>query len=133
MKAVAWCAPGREPDACIDRIKAAAFMTTDRAHTLREAINCCRKGGIVSVPGVYGGFPEKIAVGAFMQKGLTMRTGQTHVHEFLRQLTEMIDSGKIDPSFVITHRLPLSEAPRGDKMFNEKKDGCVKAVLDPAA
>lgn len=140
---------GRGPDACIDavgmeahgmtldaiydRIKAAAFMTTDRVHALRQAINCCRKGGIVSVPGVYGGFPDKIPVGAFMQKGLTMRTGQTHVHKFLPQLTEMIDSGKIDPSFVITHRLPLSEAPRGYKMFNEKKDGCVKVVLDPAA
>jgi len=122
---------GYSPDAAYDRIKTALFMETDRPHALRQAINCCRKGGTLSIPGVYGGFPDKIPLGALMNKGLTVKTGQTHVHKYVPQLLERIRKGEIDPSFVITHRLPLSEAPRGYDMFKKKKDGCIKVVLDP--
>ncbi|HEX2973871.1 MAG TPA: zinc-dependent alcohol dehydrogenase [Tepidisphaeraceae bacterium] len=116
-----------------DKVKSNLFMETERPHALRQAINCCRKGGTLSIPGVYSGLSDKIPMGALMNKGLTIKTGQTHVHKYIPILLERIRQGKIDPSFVVTHRLPLSEAPYAYKIFNEKKDGCIKVVLDPAA
>ena len=118
-------------DAVVDKVKAALHLATDRPHVLREAIMCCRKGGTISVPGVYVGFPDKIPFGALMNKGLTMKTGQTHVQRYLKPLLEKIEAGEIDPSFVITHRLPLDDAPKMYKTFRDKKDGCIKVVLKP--
>ncbi|HYP76726.1 MAG TPA: zinc-dependent alcohol dehydrogenase [Polyangiaceae bacterium] len=118
-------------DAVIDKVKAAVSLTTDRAHVLRQAIYCCRKAGTISVPGVYIGFPDKLPMGAFMNKGLTMKTGQTHMHRYMRPLLERIEAGQIDPSFVITHRLKLEQAPEGYKTFRDKKDGCIKIMLQP--
>jgi threonine dehydrogenase-like Zn-dependent dehydrogenase len=117
--------------AAVDRVKQAARMETDRGHALRDAIMACRPGGIVSVIGVYGGLMDKFPAGAFMNKGLTMRTGQCHVQKYLRPLYEHIKNGDIDPSFVITHRLPLGEAPNGYETFKHKQDECVKVVLKP--
>jgi threonine dehydrogenase-like Zn-dependent dehydrogenase len=138
---------GRGPDACIDavgmeahahgvvgaydRVKQAMMMETDRPIALREAILACRNGGTVSVPGVYGGFVDKIPFGAIVNKGLTLKSGQTHVHRYLKPLMEKIDSGQIDPAFVITHTLPLEDAAKGYEIFSEKKDDCVKIVLKP--
>jgi threonine dehydrogenase-like Zn-dependent dehydrogenase len=124
-------AHGFTVDAFVDKLKAATFLATDRPHALRQAINCCRKGGTVSIPGVYGGFLDKIPFGAAMQKGLTFKTGQTHVHRYVKRLIDHIRAGDIDPSFVVTHKLPLSEAAHGYKIFNEKKDGCIKIILKP--
>jgi threonine dehydrogenase-like Zn-dependent dehydrogenase len=140
---------GRGPDACIDavgmeahgpaveyaydRFKQALMLETDRPIALREAILACRKGGTVSVPGVYGGFVDKIPMGAVVNKALTIKSGQTHVHRYLQPLLELIEKGDVDPSFVITHRVPLEEAPDAYKMFAEKQDECVKVVLKPAA
>jgi threonine dehydrogenase-like Zn-dependent dehydrogenase len=116
-----------------DKVKTNLFMETDRPHAVRQAIQCCRKGGTVSIPGVYGGWSDKIPLGALMNKGLTIKTGQTHVHKYVPQLLDLIRAGRIDPSFVVTHRLPLSEAPYAYDIFRNKKDGCIKVVLDPAA
>ena len=118
-------------DAVIDKVKAAVKLATDRPHSLRQAIYCCRKAGTVSVPGVYVGFPDKFPMGAFMNKGLTMKTGQTHMHRYMKPLLERIEGGQIDPSFVITHRVPLEEAPAAYKTFRDKEDGCIKVVLKP--
>lgn len=118
-------------DALIDKAKAAVHLTTDRSYALRQAIYCCRKGGTVSVPGVYIGFLDKFPMGAFMNKGLTMKTGQTHMQGYMKPLLGMIIEGKIDPSFVITHHLPLADAPKGYATFRDKDDGCVKVVLRP--
>lgn len=131
IDAVGMEAHGMTLDNVYDRIKTFAMMETDRPHALRQAINCCRKGGTVSIPGVYGGVPDKIPIGAMMNKGLTIKTGQTHVHKYVPRLLDFIRQGKIDPSFVVTHRLPLSQAPEGYKLFASRKDGCVKIVLDP--
>jgi threonine dehydrogenase-like Zn-dependent dehydrogenase len=98
-------------DAVLDKAKSAVMLGTDRPHVLHEAIMCCPKGGTVSVPGVYIGFLDKIPFGAAMNKGSTLRIGQTHVQRYLQPLPQTIEAGKIDPSFVITHRLPLDEAP----------------------
>jgi threonine dehydrogenase-like Zn-dependent dehydrogenase len=98
---------------------------------LREAIMCCRKGGTVSIPGVYIGFLDKVPMGAAMNKGLTMKMGQTHVQAYGELLLDMIQKGKIDPSFVITHRLTLDDAPGAYKTFRDKEDGCIKVVLKP--
>jgi threonine dehydrogenase-like Zn-dependent dehydrogenase len=116
-----------------DKIKTNLFMETERPHAVRQAIQCCRKGGTVSIPGVYGGFADKFPLGALMNKGLTIKTGQTHVHKYVPELLEMIVKGRIDPSFVVTHRLPLSQAAEAYQMFRTKSDGCIKVVLDPAA
>jgi threonine dehydrogenase-like Zn-dependent dehydrogenase len=118
-------------DSVLDKAKATVGLTTDRAHVLREAIMCCRKAGTLSVPGVYVGFPDKIPFGALMNKGLTVKSGQTHVQRYLRPLLEKIEKGEIDPSFVITHKLPLADAPAAYKTFRDKKDGCIKVVLKP--
>jgi threonine dehydrogenase-like Zn-dependent dehydrogenase len=118
-------------DAVVDKAKAAVMLTTDRVHALRQAIYCCRKGGTISVPAVYVGFPDKIPMGAFMNKGLTMKTGQTHMHRYMKPLLEKIQGGEIDPSFVITHRVNLEDAPKMYETFRDKKDGCIKVVLKP--
>lgn len=118
-------------DAVLDKTKAALFMGTDRPHVLRQAIYCCRKGGTVSIPGVYVGMLDKIPMGAAVNKGLTLKMGQTHVHRYLRPLLEKIENGDIDPSFIITHSLPLEEAPAAYEAFRDKKDGCIKVVLKP--
>lgn len=133
IDAVGLEAHGKSVDALYDRVKAAAFMETDRPHVLREAIEACRKGGTLSVPGVYGGFLDKIPFGAAFNKGLTIHMGQTHVHRYLRPLLERIQRGEIDPTFIITHRMPLEEAPKGYDLFVNKKDECIKVVLKTGA
>jgi len=112
-------------------VKTATMMENGRPHALRQAIMCCRKGGTVSVPGVYGGLLDKIPIGAVVNKALTIKTGQTHVHRYMRPLLKKIENREIDPTFVITHRLPLSEAPKGYEIFNKKQDECIKIVLKP--
>jgi threonine dehydrogenase-like Zn-dependent dehydrogenase len=139
---------GRGPDACIDavgleahthgieyaydRTKQALKLETDRPIVLREAIRACRSGGVISVVGVYGGFIDKFPMGALMNRSLTIRTGQCHAHRYLKPLLDRIERGHIDPSFVITHRLTLDEAPRGYELFLGKEDGCEKVVLRAA-
>ncbi|HEY6230696.1 MAG TPA: zinc-dependent alcohol dehydrogenase [Pyrinomonadaceae bacterium] len=118
-------------DAMYDRAKAAMFMATDRPHALRQAIYSCRKGGTVSVPGVYGGLLDKFPFGSAFSKGLTFKMGQTHVHKYMQQLLELIELGQIDPSFVITHRMSLDDAPEAYKTFKQHTDGCIKVVLKP--
>jgi threonine dehydrogenase-like Zn-dependent dehydrogenase len=139
---------GRGPDRCIDAVGCEAHHTgaldavydkaktllgvgTDRVHALREAIFCCRKGGSVSIPGVYVGFPDKLPFGAAMNKGLTFKMGQTHTQRYTRPLLDKIRKGEIDPSFVITHKLPLEQGPAAYRTFRDKKDGCIKVVLKP--
>jgi threonine dehydrogenase-like Zn-dependent dehydrogenase len=139
---------GRGPDACIDavgmeavhghgpvhaydRVKQAARMETDRPHVLRDAAMACRNGGIISVIGVYGGMIDKFPMGAIMNRSLTIKTGQCHVHRYLRPLLERIERGDIDPSFVVTHQMELGRAPEGYETFKHKQDECVKVVLKP--
>src|ERR1700712_2822278 len=139
---------GRGPDKCIDavgleathgaahvdlydRAKQAVRSETDRPHVLRQAITSCRSGGIVSVIGVYGGFIDKFPAGAFMNRSLTLKTGQCHVQRYMRPLLDRIERGEIDPTRVITHRLPLAEAPRGYDVFKHQQDGCEKVVIKP--
>ncbi len=138
---------GRGPDACIDavgleghaasalyaydRVKQAARLETERPTALREAILACRSGGVVSVIGVYGGLMDKFPIGAFMNRSLVLRTGQAHVHRYMEPLLERIEQGDLDPSFVITHRMALDEAPQGYEMFKNKQDECIKVVLAP--
>jgi threonine dehydrogenase-like Zn-dependent dehydrogenase len=142
---------GRGPDKCIDavgleathgaahvntydRVKQAAHLETERPHALRQAIMSCRSGGTVSVIGVYGGFIDKFPAGAWMNRSITLRTGQCHAHKYMRPLLEHIESGAIDPMRIITHQLPLSEAPHGYDIFKHKQDNCEKVVLKtPAA
>lgn len=121
----------RSLDSMYDRAKQAVGAETDRPHVLREMIYVCRPGGILSIPGVYGGVVDKIPFGASMNKGLTWRMGQTHVRRWTDELLEMIVEGKIDPSFVITHTVPLEEGPGMYKTFRDKKDGCIKVVMKP--
>lgn len=131
MDAVGMEAHGTGPDSFYDQVKQAVRMETDRPTALRQVMVACRKGGTVSIPGVYGGFVDKIPMGAVMNKAITMKTGQTHVHRYLRPLLERVQNGEIDPSFVITHRLPLEQAPDGYEIFKHKKDNCIKVVLKP--
>ncbi len=116
-------------DAVIDKAKVAVYLGTDRPHVLREAIMCCRKGGTISIPGAYVGMVDKIPFGAAMNKGLTLKMGQTHMHKYMRPLLERIEKGDIDPSFIITHRLKLTDAPSAYKTFRDKQDGCIKVVM----
>jgi threonine dehydrogenase-like Zn-dependent dehydrogenase len=118
-------------DGTLDAVKTSVFLGTDRPHVLRQAIWSCRKGGTVSVPGVYIGFGDKIPIGALMNKGLTLKTGQTHVMRYLPKLMDLVEQGKVDPSYVITHKMPLSDAPKAYEMFKNHDDGCIKVVLNP--
>ncbi len=138
---------GRGPDACIDAVgmeadghtlgalydvaKQKLRLSLDRPNVLRQAILACRKGGTVSIPGVYGGFLDSIPFGAAMNKGLTLRMGQTHMMRYMKPLLERVERREIDPSFVITHRLRLEDAPQGYKIFRDKQDRCLKVVLKP--
>ncbi|MBA3438868.1 MAG: glutathione-dependent formaldehyde dehydrogenase [Pyrinomonadaceae bacterium] len=122
---------GGKLDGIVDNIKTATYLATDRAHVLRQAIMCCRKAGTISVPGVYVGFLDKIPFGAAMNKGLTIKAGQTHVQRYLEPLLKKVVNGEIDPSFIITHRMPLDDAPKGYETFKHKQDGCIKIVLKP--
>ena len=137
---------GRGPDACIeavgmeashgslpleayDKIKQLARLESDRPHALRQAITCCRSGGTVSVVGVFGGFIDKFPAGSWMNRSLTLRAGQAHVHRYLPQLLDMIQIGAVDPTRIITHHMALDEAPRGYEIFKNKEDNCEKVVL----
>jgi len=136
---------GRGPDSCIDavgmeghgpglayaydRVKQAMMMETDRPVALREAILACRSGGTVSVAGVYGGFIDKFPMGAIVNRSLTIKSGQTHVQRYMRPLLERVERGEIDPSFVITHRMRLDDAPSGYSIFSNKQEECMKVVL----
>jgi threonine dehydrogenase-like Zn-dependent dehydrogenase len=138
---------GRGPDACIDAVGMEAHGTTidawydrakqalrlelDRAHALRQALHCCRKGGIVSIPGVYAGFIDKVPFGTAFGKGLTLRMGQTHVQNYTRTLLARIERGDIDPSVIITHRVSLDDAPEMYRTFRDKQDECIKVVMRP--
>lgn len=133
IDAVGMEAHGSTIDAIYDRVKVAVMLETDRSHALRAAIFACAKGGTVSIPGVYGGFPDKFPLGGAFAKGLTLKMGQTNVHRYLPKLLDLISQGKIDPSFVVTHRFALGEAPDAYKIFHEKKDHCIKAILKPHA
>jgi threonine dehydrogenase-like Zn-dependent dehydrogenase len=124
-------AHGTSLDALYDQAKAALMLVTDRPHALRQAIHACRKGGTVSVPGVYGAFLDKFPFGAAFAKGLTFKMGQTHVHKYMEPLLELIQFDQIDPSFVITHRMSLDDAPEAYKTFKAQTDHCVKVVLKP--
>ncbi|MBM6596732.1 zinc-dependent alcohol dehydrogenase [Microvirga pudoricolor] len=118
-------------DSIVDRAKQATMLGTDRPHVLREMMYVCQPAGVLSVPGVYGGFLDKIPFGAVMNKGLTIRTGQTHVNRWSDDLLRRIEEGQIDPSFVITHTVDLAEGPEMYKTFRDKQDGCIKVVLKP--
>lgn len=131
MDAVGMEAHGTDPGMIYDWIKMGLRMSTDRPNVLRQAIQACRKGGTVSVPGVYAGFLDKIPFGAVVNKGLTIKSGQTHVQRYTQPLLSLIEEGKIDPSFVITHTLPLDSAPMAYETFKQKEDGCIKVVLKP--
>ncbi|MHC4047681.1 zinc-dependent alcohol dehydrogenase [Bradyrhizobium sp. 23AC] len=119
------------PDTLLDRAKQMVMAESDRPHVLREMIYVCRPGGIISVPGVYSGLSDMLPMGAFMNKGLTMRTGQTHVNRWTDDLLRRIEEGEIDPSFVITHTVPLEQGPEMYQVFRDKRDSCVKVVLRP--
>lgn len=122
---------GFAPDNIYDHVKVATGLETDRAHALRQALWACRKGGRVSIPGVYGGVVDKFPIGALMQKGLTIRTGQTHVHKYLPKLLEMIGEKKIDTTFLISHRMSLEDASDGYRLFAEQQNTTTKVVLKP--
>lgn len=138
---------GRGPDCCIDavgmeahgmgvtylydKIKQGLFLESDRPQVLRQAIYACRKGGTISIIGVYGGFDDKIPVGAAMNKALTFRMGQQHGQRYIPRLFDFVQRGELDPSYLITHRLSLEEAPKGYDIFKKKKDGCVRVVFSP--
>jgi threonine dehydrogenase-like Zn-dependent dehydrogenase len=118
-------------DSIYDRAKQAVILETDRPHVLREMMYVCRPAGVLSVPGVYGGLLDKIPFGMVMNKGLTIRTGQTHVNRWTDDLLRRIEEGQIDPSFVITHHVGLEDGPEMYKTFRDKEDGCIKVVLKP--
>ncbi len=136
---------GRGPDCAIDavgmeahgsiydHVKQTLKLEQDRPYVLRQSMRAVRKAGTLSIPGVYSGFVDKIPFGAAMNKGITMKMGQTHMQKYMQPLLRLIEDKKIDPSFVITHKVPLSKAPKAYEMFSEKKKDCIKVVLDPAA
>jgi threonine dehydrogenase-like Zn-dependent dehydrogenase len=140
---------GRGPDACIDavgmeghshglfgaydRVKQSLMLESDRPPALRQALTVCRNGGTVSIPGVYGGFLDKVPFGSIVNRALTIKSGQTHVQRYLAPLLKLIEQGAIDPSFIVTHSLPLEQAPEGYRMFRDKEDSCIKVVLKPWA
>jgi threonine dehydrogenase-like Zn-dependent dehydrogenase len=122
---------GFSADNMLDKAKAAVGLVTDRPHALRQVLLACRKGGRVSIPGVYGGVADKFPIGALMEKGLTIKTGQTHVQKYTPKLLEMILDGKLDTTFLISHRLDLEDAARGYKIFKEQQNEVTKVVLKP--
>ena len=121
----------RHIDSMYDRVKQAVMLESDRPHVLREMIYVCRPAGTLSIPGVYGGLVDKIPFGAAMNKGLTLRMGQTHVNRWTDDLLRRIGEGQIDPSFVITHTVPIEQGPEMYQTFRDKQDGCIKVVLKP--
>ena len=131
IDAVGMEAHGVYVDALLDRVKQAMKLQFDRAHVLRQALHCCRKGGTVSIPGVYAGFIDKVPFGTAFGKGLTLKMGQTHVQNYTRPLLERIERGEIDPSFIITHRVTLDDAPEMYRTFRDKQDDCIKVVMRP--
>ena len=131
IDAVGLEAHGRTLDAMYDRVKTATYLATDRANALRQAIRACRKGGTISIPGVYAGVVDKFPIGIAFAKGLTFKMGQTHVQRYLRPLLDRIKNDEIDPSFVITHRARLADAPQAYETFLSKRDSCIKVVLTP--
>ncbi len=131
IDAVGMEASGHTPDALYDKVKLAMKLETDRPTALREAITACRKGGTVSIPGVYGGLLDKFPMGAAFGKGLTFKMGQTNMHNYLKPLLARIEKDEIDPSFIVTHRLGLEDAPAAYRTFRDKQDGCIKVVLKP--
>ena len=131
IDAVGLEAHGTTLDAWYDRAKTSMFLATDRPHALRQAISACRKGGTVSIPGVYGGWLDKFPLGAAFAKGLTLKMGQTHMHKYMPILLERIERGEIDPSFIITHRIGLEDAPAMYRTFRDKHDACIKVVMKP--
>jgi threonine dehydrogenase-like Zn-dependent dehydrogenase len=131
IDAVGMEAHGTFADAIMDRVKQAMKLQFDRAHVLRQVLHCCRKGGTVSIPGVYAGFIDKIPFGTAFGKGLTLKMGQTHVHKYTQPLLEKIERGDIDPSFLITHRVSIDEAPEMYQTFRDKQDDCIKVVMRP--
>jgi threonine dehydrogenase-like Zn-dependent dehydrogenase len=146
LEALAELTGGRGPDACIDavgleahghgpvyaydRAKQALRLESDRPIALREAIRACRNGGVVSVVGVYGGTVDRFPMGSLMNRGLTLRAGQCHVHRYLRPLLDRIERGEIDPSFIVTHRMKLADAAEAYALFHDEQDECVKVVLE---
>jgi threonine dehydrogenase-like Zn-dependent dehydrogenase len=138
---------GRGPDACIDavgmeahgagvvyaydRVKQAVRLETDRPTALREALQACRNGGVVSVPGAYGGFSDKIPFGSVMNRSLTIKTGQTHVQRYMAPLLARIQKGELDPSVIISHHMKLDDAPHGYDIFQKKQEQCIKVVMHP--
>ena len=133
IDAVGMEATGHGAYYAVERAKQMMRMQFDRAYVLREAIMACRKGGTVSIPGVYGGFIDKMPIGQFMNKALALKTGQTHMMRYMKPLLQKIEQGAIDPSFVISHRVPLDKAPEMYETFRDKEDHCTKVVLDPWA
>lgn len=121
----------RSLDSVYDRAKQAVMLETDRPHVLREMIYVCRPAGVLSIPGVYGGLVDKLPMGPLMNKGLTVRTGQTHVNRWTDDLLRRIEAGQIDPSFVITHQVGLEQGPDMYRVFRDKLDNCIKVVLKP--
>jgi threonine dehydrogenase-like Zn-dependent dehydrogenase len=131
IDAVGLEAHGTSLDALYDRAKVAMYLATDRIHVLRQAAHACRKGGTLSIPGVYAGFADKFPIGQIFSKALTIRCGQTHTHRYLQPLLERVQKGDIDPTFVITHRFSLDQAAEAYNLFSKKEDNCIKCVLTP--
>jgi threonine dehydrogenase-like Zn-dependent dehydrogenase len=131
IDAVGMEAHGTFVDAVMDRMKQAMKLQFDRAHVLRQAIHACRKGGVVSIPGVYAGFIDKFPFGTAFGKGLSLKMGQTHVQKYMRPLLQRIQAGEIDPSFLISHRVTLDDAPEMYRTFRDKEDACIKVVMRP--
>jgi threonine dehydrogenase-like Zn-dependent dehydrogenase len=124
---------GYSADNALDKTKAAIRLVADRIHGLRQVIVACRKGGRISMPGVYGGVADKFPIGALMEKGLSVKSGQTHVQRYSEKLLDLILGGKLDTTFLISHRLSLEEAPLGYRMFKERQNEVTKVVLKPGA
>jgi threonine dehydrogenase-like Zn-dependent dehydrogenase len=122
---------GVTADSVLDKVKAAVKLVTDQTHGLRQVIIACRKGGKISIPGVYGGVTDKFPIGALMEKGLSVKSGQTHVQKYMPKLLKLILEGKLDTTFLISHRMSLEEAPTGYKMFKERQNEVTKVVLKP--
>ncbi|HEX4150623.1 MAG TPA: zinc-dependent alcohol dehydrogenase [Steroidobacteraceae bacterium] len=124
---------GVTPDSILDKVKSTAGLVTDQTHGLRQVILACRKGGRISIPGVYGGVTDKFPIGALMEKGLSVKSGQTHVQKYTQELLDLILEGRLDTTFLISHRLGLEDAPEGYRIFKERQNEVTKVVLKPGA